>query len=399
MKHKFPYLVTMALTVAPILGHSQEQCSQILGNGIWDFRYEHTTSSYQKSYVQWFCSQGFSSEQNFKDRGLSLKIPIEGVPVEFKGHDRGKNWKSFYSSACSLQDDFISVLNTKNYFSRVANSDIIKAWQQCIGGDSAGLKLSTAATSSPGLFRIELRYKSQKIPGDSANLKSLSIFQADKSGSITPVSCRSDTVSVDPKTGSAKDVSIPNNGSASLTCQRNVCNAVFVEANADVIIQPSDFLELRPIPDYNSGCVMPPIEACAKYNASGDKCVRCEFDIDAKGAQFQWVERVCSKMPSEERVNVEFEGSLAVTNRGDGSDCWLADMVKGVDEVQLPRRDHTNVASCSVNVSMSSGYKEPKVKGWAIGSVRIDQCQWGGRANMTCALRGKLSVYTPEGQK
>jgi len=378
--------------------HAQfEHCKQVLSDGIWDIKSGSSSSSYQRSFVNWFCSQSFSSETDFKNKAASLKIPIEGVPVQAGGHSRSQSWKSYYSSACSMQDEFISQLNSSDYFSKVANSEIVKAWTQCIGQDNFGLRMAHYSTSAPGLFRVDLSYRSNKTPPDSASLKKVVAYQADSKGNLAPLSCKSLDATFTPE-GSATNVEVPQGNPVSFTCQRNVCSTAFVEVSANTVVAPDNKIELRPIPDFNAGCVPPPISGCTKYNTAGDKCLRCEFKLDMAGAQFQFHDRLCNRMPEGELVQVEFNGNYTVSNRGAGSDCWLADRLRNPDGTSPHRRDYTNVATCSVNATRTSGFVLPKNKGQGTGGIQVEQCQWGGNPNMSCHLKGTLSIYTADGQ-
>jgi hypothetical protein len=394
------YLATIFLALAlSHPAHAQlEYCRQILSDGIWDIRSGSSTANYQRSFVNWFCSQNFSSETSFKEKGGSLKIPIEELPVEVSGASKSKDWKSYYSSACSLQDEFISQLNKSSFFSKTANGEVIKAWESCVGSSNLGLKMTYRTTSTPSVFQVTLSYKSNRKPADSATLSTLAIYQATKEGLIKPVSCTSIAAPFNSETGKTTNVDVPDNGDVSFTCQRNVCSTAFIEVAANVQVLPDNKIEIQPSTDSASGCSPPLIPNCVKYNVSRDRCYRCEFDLDERGAQFNFQDRTCTNMPEGKPVKITFSGGYRVANRGAGGDCWLAERMKAADGSSPDRKDHTNVVSCSVDVTRQADFAVPKDKGQANGGIQVEQCQWGGNANMQCDLKGKLSIFTAEGE-
>jgi hypothetical protein len=140
------------------------------------------------------------------------------------------------------------------------------------------------------------------------------------------------------------------------------------------------------------------IDHCVKTNAAGDKCVRCEFKIDKNSAQHQWQGAVCTTMPENDPVKIEFNGSYEVTNRGNGSDCLLSEILQDAKGAALAGSNHTKVINCAVAINRSSDFVRPTTRGLGGGALLIDQCQWGADANKACHLSGTLSVFTREGQ-
>ena len=64
--------VLMASTAALA---QEDKCKAILSSGIWDIQSGATTNQFQRSFTNWFCSQDFSSEQDFKNRSASIGHP------------------------------------------------------------------------------------------------------------------------------------------------------------------------------------------------------------------------------------------------------------------------------------------------------------------------------------
>jgi|GEM_PF-2551805 len=134
------------------------------------------------------------------------------------------------------------------------------------------------------------------------------------------------------------------------------------------------------------------IDGCVIYNDTRTLCLRCEFPITERDAGQVWHSKTCAPMPREQRVKVRFVGSYEAS-RGPGSDCWLAEFLKGADGKVLNRVDHTNVASCEVDIDRTSDFVLPELPSRAEGAIRIGQCQWGGDAGRQCRLTGTLSIF------
>jgi hypothetical protein len=104
-------------------------------------------------------------------------------------------------------------------------------------------------------------------------------------------------------------------------------------------------------------------------------------------------------MPQAAAINSEFKVSYTVANRPAGSDCLMSEWVKGADGVALSKIEHDNVASCSVNITRSTGFEKPQIPGLGLAGFKVEQCQWGVNPGMQCNLTGTFSIFTPQGQQ
>ena len=380
----------------------EDKCKAILSSGMWDIHSAATTHQFQRSFTNWFCSQDFSSELDFKDRGVSIGIPVEGVPLELDGYNREKNWKSFYKSACTKQADFISQLNSSKYFTKLADSDLVNAWKDCVevgGGKSDGLRMAVYNDEAANLFRIDLSYKSSQLtPTESVVVKKLSAIQIDPSGARGNLSCSSLDAPFDANAG-ASDIMLGDNEKASFLCIRNVCATAYIELRADRAVTPTDKFALHGMPDYGQNCVPPPLpKSCVTLNVSEDKCLRCQFDISADAAELQGQERVCASMPENEPIKTEFVGAYSALDQGQASDCWLEETLRGSDGKIAPNGVHKNQKDCKVDIARATDFVIPTTKGLGSGGIEILRCQGSDPQHRNCKLTGTLSIYAPEAQ-
>lgn len=392
----------LAMMASVAAGAEEDKCKAVLASGIWDIQSSSATSPFQRSFANWFCSQDFSSETDFKDRGASIGLPVEGVPLEFAGYNREKNWKSYYKSACTQPADFISQLKSSKYFTKLADSDVVNAWKDCVedgGGKSTGLRMAVYNDEAANLFRIDLSYKSsQSAPTESAVVKKLSVIQIDASGARGNLSCSSLDAPFDVNAG-ASDILLGDNEKVSFLCIRNMCATAYIELRADHAATPTDKFALHAMPDYGHNCVPPPLpKSCVVTNMSEDKCLRCQFDISADAAEQQSQDRFCLSMPEDDPIKTEFVGSYSVVDPGQGSDCWLEETLHGADGKSAPNGVHKNPKDCKVDIARATGFVVPTTKGLGSGGIEIQRCQGSDPQHRNCKLTGTLSIYAPEAQ-
>ena len=392
----------LALMASAAAGAEDDKCKAVLASGIWDIQSSSATNPFQRSFANWFCSQDYSSETDFKDRSASIGLPVEGVPLEFAGYNRERNWKSFYKSACTQPADFISQLNSSKYFAKLADSDLVNAWRVCVedgGGKSTGLRMTVYNEEAGNLFRIDLSYKSsQSAPTESAVVKKLSVIQIDASGARGNLSCSSLDAPFDVNAG-ASDIMLGDNEKVSFLCIRNMCATAYIELRADRAATPTDKFTLHAMPDYGHNCVAPPLpKSCVITNVSEDKCLRCQFDISADVAEQQSQDRLCLSMPEDEPIKTEFVGAYGAADQGREVIVGLRRPFTASDGKSAPNGVHKNQKDCKVDIARATGFVVPTTKGLGSGGIEIQRCQGSDPQHRNCKLTGTLSIYVPEAQ-
>ena len=110
------------LMLLPVSGPAQN-CDAILG-----YTRDISTVSSRSHFKQFFCNQTFSSYQDAHDKGVSVGIPIDGLPVTFGGHDRSSSWSQYKQSIC----DSVSADSSLDISITTADAKVVDAWTNCL---------------------------------------------------------------------------------------------------------------------------------------------------------------------------------------------------------------------------------------------------------------------------
>lgn len=103
----------MAISFPARLTQAQECeiCREPLRAGLVN-TYKYKTDAWnQHEATRFFCSEEFERESKNKNQGLSVGIPIDGVPVKFEGSATQQRFWEARKSACGNNKDFASTKN------------------------------------------------------------------------------------------------------------------------------------------------------------------------------------------------------------------------------------------------------------------------------------------------
>lgn len=124
--------------LSPASGRFQETCSAVLkGELIYD-QYQKLSSRYRvEQYYNWACQSSFSSSTEMKDAGISLGIPLEGLPspLRLDGVLTSQNFKESLNQWCSSAWSHLQDQATYEEFSRVVNQGMVSAYKACIDAE------------------------------------------------------------------------------------------------------------------------------------------------------------------------------------------------------------------------------------------------------------------------
>jgi hypothetical protein len=128
----------------------QDQCKDILAGGVRNTIKMSATASEAASTGDWFCSDNFTSYISNQSAGFGLKIPIDGVPVEFKGASDNSQSMTQRNQYCGKANRQFSQQNAMSVWRQIADTNIVQAWVDCMkvrgnpGGVAQGVQLSLA---------------------------------------------------------------------------------------------------------------------------------------------------------------------------------------------------------------------------------------------------------------
>jgi hypothetical protein len=145
-------LCVLVLT-APVVA---QDCSAVLGN-VYDRTRTNFTSAKWSNFTRFFCDQEFSSRQQAVNMSGSAGIPIDGLPVEFKGTNAFSDWSGYQRSVCeNIQSEFSENTELSVTIESI-NSRVIQAWEACIA--RTGLHLWLESTlEDPSAFFVKVKY-------------------------------------------------------------------------------------------------------------------------------------------------------------------------------------------------------------------------------------------------
>lgn len=385
------FMVPLLFVLSIQRSTAQDFCGQVLAGGIWDISASASESSRLKSFTNWFCSQDFTNEGSFKKAAADLKAPINNVPVEFKGQSASKNWKNYYSAACSFRDEFTSEYSKDQYYSKVANKDVLDAWTTCT---AKGAFLTTRYTADKNSVVFELKFESDEIGNTTPlNVSELKVAQAKQGGGFAPVACDvfgGKGIDFDLAKGLAVNFAVHDKAEVKFVCTRNPCLVTHVGVTADRKLRPSPFIEIP-----SSRCDGDSlIENCVKQDKNGH-CLKCEFDIDegnrGKGSS---IFRKCTKMTPGGEYEASIDVNVSHSTGEGGSNCWDTPVLVGPSGKNGVAFD--NSGSCTYSSQKITGFQIPQIDGLGTAEVQIMRCS-KGKDTSDCHFKGKLQIYSKEG--
>lgn len=376
-------LLSIGVNPTSSIAQSQDKCSQILSHGIWDTRASSNTSSYKKSFLNWFCSQEFSSEGEMNEAGISTNFPIT-----FSGNFKSSDWKQYSSSACNSQSEFIDSMSSSNSFSSIANSEIINAWSSCI--QKVGVSAYVETTSTPSVVLINVSYKNVTTDPDDAAEVFISSVEVSDDGEASPMECISPQFGKFSESGDISGIKIRGGQSTSFRCKRNVCKAALITIEANRVGAPEKPIELQRSPSCGY------LPNCEMKNAAGE-CIRCQWNSLVLSGNNVNTRRVCANMPVNSTAKAVFIGTHTVTDRGVGGTCSFNEYIVDGNENLSQLNQHDNVTTCTTQANLETDFIEYKDN---YSSVKLvsGQCKWESNTLATCRIEGKLTIFTLDGQ-
>src|SRR5689334_15520744 len=146
-------LMIMSLSRTWLFG--QDQCKDILANGIWEYHTASGTTTQTASFLNWFCSKTFSSYSQARDASASLSLPIDGLPVEVGGKYRDSQWSEYRNEVCKLESGQYAYASEFNTFVQTASQSVAHAWEACI--NRIGTQAWLATTQNLNAFAVQIR--------------------------------------------------------------------------------------------------------------------------------------------------------------------------------------------------------------------------------------------------
>ncbi len=162
-------IITALLSVS-VPGYSQQtDCGKILEAGIFDQTLLSTSESSRQTFSAWQCSTEFKTHDEAISAGVSIGVPIYGVPLKVDGsfsNQQRDTWKKAHCAASAGSADYAKrYLELKNLVAPA----VVEAWSRCVevvNQFRPGLKCSVASNDNENVI-FTIKY----TPLDDADTK------------------------------------------------------------------------------------------------------------------------------------------------------------------------------------------------------------------------------------
>jgi len=144
-------------------GQAQE-CSTLLGHGIYNTSQSSADLTTAASFSQWFCDQNFSSSQAARAFGVNAVLPFDGLVVGLGLNANEDKWQESYSSFCGSVQSSQQLQRTVRNHVMTISPDLLNAFNKCVS--ATGLHVWLERTEDPIVFNFAAKFvpPSAKIP-------------------------------------------------------------------------------------------------------------------------------------------------------------------------------------------------------------------------------------------
>jgi len=132
----FSFYLCSAMILCSGSSFAQDQCADVLllaAKNTFSFSSGHSISSAAKSF---FCSDSFYSHVRNSSAGLSLTVPVEGIPFKVGGEGSNQDSTVLRERFCASSSSSFSEEEAMSLFSQVVEPEAIKAWSDCMSNHS-----------------------------------------------------------------------------------------------------------------------------------------------------------------------------------------------------------------------------------------------------------------------
>ncbi|MGV1913847.1 hypothetical protein [Agrobacterium vitis] len=151
--------ITAALCILYLTNYNAEaasDCDAILEQGVRNTYQKVDATNLQSKISNSLCSSYSKSSGSKGGGGLSVGIPIDGVPLTFGGNYSKTDLENIASQSCKNDSSSLSDDQYHKVLSMVADARIVEAWSKC-KSQSGGLLLNAEAHGSNIIFSVRFR--------------------------------------------------------------------------------------------------------------------------------------------------------------------------------------------------------------------------------------------------
>lgn len=124
--------VVIFLVVGAANLRAEDQCKDILKNGIFDNSFISSTEESKKKFITWQCTSEFSTHDEAIDAGVDVGAIVYGIPIYISGtftKDQRDTWKKTNCSQSDLAESY-----SKSYveLKKLVAKEVVLAWSKCM---------------------------------------------------------------------------------------------------------------------------------------------------------------------------------------------------------------------------------------------------------------------------
>jgi hypothetical protein len=155
-----------------------DSCDTVLLGGV--FQEEKITSAkdVHEAASDWMCLNEKNKASAGSGWGLSLGVPIDGVPLQIGANSNNTNSSAWSKDHCTDARRNNTLKDVYEHTTKVASPEILKAWTECKVQPHAGLTCSLANSTGPSVI-FNYRWTPTDIEHDTiATVKGLTLTNA-----------------------------------------------------------------------------------------------------------------------------------------------------------------------------------------------------------------------------
>jgi len=111
---------------------SSSVCRDVLADQLKNRISFNSGSAFASNMQAWMCSQRNSTSRSSNSGGLSVGVPIDGVPLQFGGNLSGSDANSWFNAHCDQKSQTMSDQQAESVSLALLPPDAIQAWSRCI---------------------------------------------------------------------------------------------------------------------------------------------------------------------------------------------------------------------------------------------------------------------------
>lgn len=189
-----------------LISAQQTDCGKVLEAGIFDQTMISTSEASRQTFMAWQCSTEFKTHDEAISAGVSIGVPVYGVPLKLGGTFSSQERQAWKKTHCAASAGTSDYAKTYLELKHLVAPSVIEAWSRCVevvNQFRPGLKCSVTANDNENVA-FAIKY----TPLDDADTKRPVVKSSSLSGA-TLVQSPAKQELLPPKTVVSSSISVP----------------------------------------------------------------------------------------------------------------------------------------------------------------------------------------------